>query len=196
MQTSQDRPRSDSPRDRRLIWVRRPTRYALLNSLVWPDAIEVADILLHHSVQMSLTQEDEVVQTVLATLLIQASLTGDTHIRIHLLGTRMDEPSSQHSLVEGATQGRARDRAGGGSGLAWCSSTRWGSRLWSRQWIRRGRETWWGRSSTWWKWLVRGKGQRKNRPGEVMGDLTCFQKCSRIRLQETTGYGCAWFHVP
>jgi hypothetical protein len=34
---------------------------------------------------------------VLATLLIQASLTGDTHIRIHLSGIRMNEPSSQHN---------------------------------------------------------------------------------------------------
>jgi hypothetical protein len=53
-----------------------------------------------------------------------------------------------------------------------------------------------GRSSAWWKWLPRGKRQRKKWPDEVMGDLTCFQKCSRIRLQETTGYGCTWFHVP
>jgi hypothetical protein len=63
MQTTQYWPRRDFPVDRRSIWVCRPTRYALLNPLVWLDVIEVAGVLLHHPVQMPLTQEQEVVQT-------------------------------------------------------------------------------------------------------------------------------------
>jgi hypothetical protein len=63
VQTSQYRPRSGSPHNRRFIWVRWSTRHALLNPLVWSDAIEVAYVLLHNLVQMSLTQQHKVVQT-------------------------------------------------------------------------------------------------------------------------------------
>jgi hypothetical protein len=48
MQTTQYWPRRAFPVDRRSIRVCRPTRYALLNPLVWPHVIEVAGVLLHY----------------------------------------------------------------------------------------------------------------------------------------------------
>jgi hypothetical protein len=93
MEPAQHRARRDLPADQPHIWPLRPARYALLDALVWAGVIEVSHILFHSSVQVSFSQDQEVVEA-LSPQTAWKALTGGAYLRY--VGPRCSIRCPQH----------------------------------------------------------------------------------------------------